>query len=176
MKIPKDWKNTQNNVKAWKIRCTPYRAIKSILKERKHLQRYTWYNWALSSTPIFVTRSTFLLCPCPLLTAVQPFLALCQGFSERCVPPGYCPQSTYSEVLLLLWLRGSVGRLESRTWIPSELIARIKIVTIASTGSFSRTITRQRLRRAALTWKEGFSVVAPIRVIVPHSTWGRKVS
>lgn len=87
-----------------------------------------------------------------------------------------CTQSTYSELQLLLWLRGSVGRLESRTWIPSELIALIKIVTIASTGSFSRTITRHRLRRAALTWKEGFSVVAPISVIVPHSTWGRNVS
>lgn len=80
------------------------------------------------------------------------------------------PGGAYSELLLLLWLRGSAGRLESRTWIPRELMARIRMVTTASTGSFSRTITRQRLSRAALTWKEGFSVVAPIRVMVPHST------
>lgn len=108
----------------------------------------------------------------PTLSSLMPgpFWPPARGLSGRCVPPGRRTLSTYSELLLLLWLRGSVGRLESRTWIPRELIARIKIVTIASTGSFSRTITRQRLRRAALTWKEGFSVVAPIRVIVPHST------
>lgn len=97
-------------------------------------------------------------------------LALCQEILREVWASRSCTQSTYSELQLLLWLRGSVGRLESRTWIPSELIALIKIVTIASTGSFSRTITRHRLRRAALTWKEGFSVVAPISVIVPHST------
>lgn len=107
--------------------------------------------------------------PTPFLLPSSPSGPL-PGDSLRGVCPQDTAQSTYSELLLLLWLRGSVGRLESRTWIPSELIARIKIVTIASTGSFSRTITRQRLKRAALTWKEGFSVVAPIRVIVPHST------
>lgn len=111
----------------------------------------------------------FLVSTLSLLLA-SPFWPPASGSPGSYAPPGYCRQSTYSELLLLLWLRGSVGRLESRTWIPRELIARIKIVTIASTGSFSRTITRQRLRRAALTWKEGFSVVAPIRVIVPHST------
>ena len=95
-------------------------------------------------------------------------------------PPPSCPPAqpgdprgagaAYSELLLPPWLRGSVGRLESSTWIPRELPARIRIVTTASTGSFSSTMTRQRLSRAALTWKEGFSVVAPIRVMVPHST------
>ena len=34
----------------------------------------------------------------------------------------------------------------------------------------------QRERRAEFTSKEGFSVVAPIRIIVPRSTWGRKAS
>lgn len=129
------------------------------------MQRYT----CTPFSSVFITCLTFLLCPHSLPTAVQPFLDPCQGILwEVCY--SRILQSTYSELLLLLWLRGSVGRLESRTWMPSELIARIKIVTIASTGSFSRTITLQRLRRAALTWKEGFSVVAPIRVIVPHST------
>ena len=104
------------------------------------------------------------------LPRAQPSLALCQERLREVWAPRGCARSTYSALQLLLWLRGSVGRLESRTWIPSELIALIKIVTIASTGSFSRTITRQRLRSAALTWKEGFSVVAPISVIVPHST------
>lgn len=83
-------------------------------------------------------------------------------------PPG--ARAAYSELLLPPWLRGSAGRLESSTWIPRELTARIRMVTTASTGSFSSTMTRQRLSRAALTWKEGFSVVAPIRVMVPHST------
>ncbi|TNN54800.1 hypothetical protein EYF80_035006 [Liparis tanakae] len=41
---------------------------------------------------------------------------------------------------------------------------------IASTESFSRTSTLHLLSRAAFTWKDGFSVVAPIRVTVPHST------
>lgn len=129
------------------------------------------YNRTFPSSFIFITGGpTFLLCPHPLLTDARPFLAPCQRTLGEVCAPGHRTLSTYSELLLLQWLRGSVGRLESRTWIPRELIARIKIVTIASTGSFSRTITRQRLRRAALTWKEGFSVVAPIRVIVPHST------
>ena len=37
-------------------------------------------------------------------------------------------------------------------------------------------MTLQRLNRALLSWKDGFSVVAPINVIVPFSTCGRKVS
>lgn len=37
-------------------------------------------------------------------------------------------------------------------------------------------MTLQRLKRALLSWNEGFSVVAPISVIVPFSTCGRKVS
>lgn len=135
------------------------------------MQRYTcWYNSALPSLLFSLLDQHFFSVPTLSLLLSSPFWTPARGFSRRCVTLGYCTQSTYSELLLLLWLRGSVERLESRTWMPSELIARIKIVTIASTGSFSRTITLQRLRRAALTWKEGFSVVAPIRVIVPHST------
>lgn len=36
--------------------------------------------------------------------------------------------------------------------------------------------TLHRLSRAELTWKEGFSVVAPNKVMVPFSTWGRNAS
>ena len=49
-------------------------------------------------------------------------------------PPPSCPPAqpgdprgagaAYSELLLPPWLRGSVGRLESSTWIPRELTAR----------------------------------------------------
>lgn len=60
--------------------------------------------------------------------------------------------------------------------IPSVATALFRIEPIASTDSFSRTSTLHLLSRAAFTWKDGFSVVAPIRVTVPHSTWGRKVS
>ena len=63
-----------------------------------------------------------------------------------------------------------------RTLIPSVATARSRMEPIASTESFSRTSTLHRLSSAAFTWKDGFSVVAPIRVNVPHSTWGRKVS
>lgn len=138
------------------------------------MHKYTcWHHSALPSSFVFITRSTLLLCLHTRLLLPSPFWPPPEGSQGDVCPQGTA-QSTYSELLLLLWLRGSVGRLESRTesrtWMPSELTARIKIVTIASTGSFSRTITLQRLRRAALTWKEGFSVVAPIRVIVPHST------
>lgn len=62
------------------------------------------------------------------------------------------------------------------TCSPRKSTARRRIEPIASTDSRSRTRTLQRLSSALLTWKDGFSVVAPIRVIVPHSTWGKKVS
>jgi hypothetical protein len=39
-----------------------------------------------------------------------------------------------------------------------------------------RTRTRTRESRGAMTSKEGFSVVAPMRVMRPLSTWGRKAS
>ena len=104
-----------------------------------------------------------------------PLSILPSGPARR-PPPQPGARAAYSELLPPPWLRGSAGRLESSTWIPRELTARIRMVTMASTGSFSSTMTRQRLRRAALTWKEGFSVVAPIRVMVPHSTCGRNVS
>ena len=45
-----------------------------------------------------------------------------------------------------------------------------RIVARSSGGSGSRTTTRQRERSAALTSNDGFSVVAPISVIVPSST------
>ncbi len=48
--------------------------------------------------------------------------------------------------------------------------------TRSSTESGLSTCTEQRLRRGAFTWKEGFSVVAPTRRMVPFSTWGRKAS
>ena len=44
------------------------------------------------------------------------------------------------------------------------------ISNITFGDNFSRTITLQRLRRAELMLKEGFSVVAPMSVIVPSST------
>jgi len=54
--------------------------------------------------------------------------------------------------------------------------ALCRICSTWSTVSFSSTMTLQRLKRALLSWNEGFSVVAPISVIVPFSTCGRKVS
>ena len=36
--------------------------------------------------------------------------------------------------------------------------------------------TRERERRGEMTSKDGFSVVAPMSVIRPDSTWGRKAS
>lgn len=73
------------------------------------------------------------------------------------------------------WALGLAGS-RPRTLIPSVATALSRIEPIASTESFSRTSTLHLLSRAAFTWKDGFSVVAPIRVTVPHSTWGRKVS
>lgn len=72
----------------------------------------------------------------------------------------------------------SLGFVESCPWIliPTVATALFRIEPIASTDSFSRTSTLHLLSRAAFTWKDGFSVVAPIKVTVPHSTCGRKVS
>ena len=54
--------------------------------------------------------------------------------------------------------------------------ARWRILWMLSPDSLSSTMTRQRLSRALFTWNEGFSVVAPISVIVPSSTWGSRTS
>lgn len=59
---------------------------------------------------------------------------------------------------------------------PKSSRARQRICSMSSIDNFSRTITLQRLRRALFSLNEGFSVVAPIKVIVPFSTKGRKVS
>ena len=56
------------------------------------------------------------------------------------------------------------------TLICSFSDALLIISNITFGDNFSRTITLQRLRRAELMLKEGFSVVAPMSVIVPSST------
>ncbi len=48
--------------------------------------------------------------------------------------------------------------------------------SMAAGGKGSSTKTWHRDSRAALRLKLGFSVVAPIRVMVPRSMWGRKAS
>lgn len=58
----------------------------------------------------------------------------------------------------------------------SSATARLNISSIASGGIFSSTITRQRLNSAEFSENDGFSVVAPIKVIDPLSTCGRKMS
>ena len=60
--------------------------------------------------------------------------------------------------------------------IPSFSVARFRIFRIADSSRFFRTITRDLEMRAGITSKLGFSVVAPIKVISPDSTWGRKAS
>ncbi len=54
--------------------------------------------------------------------------------------------------------------------------ARRTIVSSSGSVRRSSTYTRQRERSAAITSKDGFSVVAPIRVTVPRSTCGRNAS
>ena len=54
--------------------------------------------------------------------------------------------------------------------------ARSTIPVIASSSSACSVNTRQRDSSGALTSKDGFSVVAPMKVIVPSSTWGRMTS
>ena len=60
--------------------------------------------------------------------------------------------------------------------LPTSASALRRRASISSGSSFCSTITLHLLRRAELIWKEGFSVVAPNRVMVPSSTCGRKVS
>lgn len=65
---------------------------------------------------------------------------------------------------------------ELRTIASKLLNERFKISTILSVDSFSNTITRHRLSKAEFRLKDGFSVVAPIKVIAPLSTWGKNMS
>lgn len=55
-------------------------------------------------------------------------------------------------------------------------VARFRMHSISSDDSFSKTTTLHLLSRALFRLKDGFSVVAPINVIVPFSTWGKNVS
>ena len=57
-----------------------------------------------------------------------------------------------------------------------SVIARFNKTTMSSADSCFKTKTLQRDSKAPLTSKEGFSVVAPIRMIAPFSTKGRKAS
>ena len=66
---------------------------------------------------------------------------------------------------------------------PSDLMAmfsfkqvRSRICMMASLDKGLTITTRERDRSGEMTSKEGFSVVAPMRVIRPDSTWGRKAS
>lgn len=53
---------------------------------------------------------------------------------------------------------------------------RVRITIILSTVSLFKRTTRHRLSRAEFRLNDGFSVVAPINVIKPLSTCGRKMS
>lgn len=58
----------------------------------------------------------------------------------------------------------------------SVLMARFSTVMMPSLLRDLTTTTRLRERRGEITSKEGFSVVAPSKVMRPDSTWGRKAS
>ena len=58
----------------------------------------------------------------------------------------------------------------------SSVIARERRAIMSSSESACKTKTLQRERSAPLTSKEGFSVVAPMRIMLPFSTKGRKAS
>ena len=79
-------------------------------------------------------------------------------------------ENTYSSKFSISFL--SVSAIPAPIWDN----ARFNIENMLSPVSFSRTTTLQRLSSALLTWKDGFSVVAPIRVIVPSSTCGSSMS
>ena len=55
-------------------------------------------------------------------------------------------------------------------------MARRRISASSSSVKGRRTMTRVRDRSGEMTSKDGFSVVAPISVMRPLSTWGRKAS
>ena len=54
--------------------------------------------------------------------------------------------------------------------------ARMRSASMSSVLRGLSTKTRQRERRAPFTSKEGFSVVAPMSMMLPLSTKGRKAS
>ena len=56
------------------------------------------------------------------------------------------------------------------------LMAFLSNLIMSVTSSAFKTKTLQRDSKAELTSKEGFSVVAPIKVILPRSTYGKKAS
>ena len=58
----------------------------------------------------------------------------------------------------------------------SDLAARFRTSKIEGLESGWTTMTRERERSGEITSKDGFSVVAPMRVMRPDSTWGRKAS
>ena len=58
----------------------------------------------------------------------------------------------------------------------SDLMARFKTSVMADLERGLMMTTRERERRGEITSKDGFSVVAPMRVMSPDSTWGRKAS
>ena len=57
-----------------------------------------------------------------------------------------------------------------------SLIARFNMIFISCISNGLKTKTLQRDNRAELISNEGFSVVAPIKIILPFSTNGRKAS
>ena len=57
-----------------------------------------------------------------------------------------------------------------------SLKARFKSFIMSSVVNSFNTNTRQRESKALLISKEGFSVVAPIKIIAPFSTNGKKAS
>ena len=60
--------------------------------------------------------------------------------------------------------------------MPSFLQAFLRTFRMSFLESGLTMTTRERERSGEMTSKDGFSVVAPIRVIRPDSTWGRKAS
>ena len=61
-------------------------------------------------------------------------------------------------------------------WMDSFFIALFKIWIRFCSVNLFRTKTLERERSAEMTSKDGFSVVAPISVIIPDSTYGRRKS
>lgn len=60
------------------------------------------------------------------------------------------------------------------SWILTIFFSMNSMISISLIGS--RTYVRQRERRALITVKLGFSVVAPMSVMIPFSTQGRRTS
>lgn len=78
-----------------------------------------------------------------------------------------------------IWTYSSFSSISSsflKMWAEIFSQALFKIFSIWLLSSFSSTMSLHRLSRALLTWKEGFSVVAPMSTIVPSSMWGSNAS